>query len=47
MTDFLHSIRLAIAQPFWVQILALVFVALSPLVVKKWRRKMTWHKADE
>jgi hypothetical protein len=47
MTDFLHSIHEAIALPLWAQIVALVFVALSPLVVIKWRKGATWHKADE
>jgi hypothetical protein len=31
-----------IALPLWAMVLAVVFVALSPLVVKKWRGPH-WH----
>jgi hypothetical protein len=37
----------AISLPRRARILALAFVALSPLVVKKWRKNTAWHKADE
>jgi hypothetical protein len=48
MTDLLHSIREAIALPLWAQLLALVFVALSPLVIKKWRKGgANWHKSEK
>lgn len=31
----------------WDEILALVIVALSPMVVVKWRRGSTWHGSDK
>jgi hypothetical protein len=31
----------------WDEILALVIVALSPMVVLKWRRGSTWHRSDK
>jgi hypothetical protein len=31
----------------WYEILALVLVALSPMVVLKWRRGSTWHRSDK
>lgn len=45
MTEFLHAAREAIELPLWTEILALAFVALSPLVVVKWRRGKTWHRS--
>jgi hypothetical protein len=36
MTELLDSIREATTLPLWADLLALVFVALSPLVIKKW-----------
>jgi hypothetical protein len=47
MSDLLYSIHEAIALPTWAEVLALVFVALSPLVVTKWRKGTAWHKADK
>jgi hypothetical protein len=46
VTDFLHAAREAVELPLWAEILALVFVGLSPLVVVKWRRGKTWHRSD-
>jgi hypothetical protein len=46
VTDFLHAVREAIELPLWAEILALAFVALSPLVVVGWRRGKTWHRSD-
>ena len=47
VSDVLHSIREAISLPLWAQLLALVFVAVSPLVVLKWRGKSgNWYKSD-
>lgn len=46
MNDFLHAAREAMELPLWAEILALAFVALSPLVVVKWRRGKTWHRPD-
>jgi hypothetical protein len=31
----------------WDAVLALVVVALSPVVVLKWRRGSTWHRSDK
>jgi hypothetical protein len=36
MTELLDAIREATTLPLWADLLALVFVALSPLVIKKW-----------
>jgi hypothetical protein len=47
VTDLLHSIHEAIALPLWAEILALAVVALSPLVVAKWRRGSTWHRSGK
>jgi hypothetical protein len=46
VTDFLHAAREAIELPWWAEILALAFIALSPLVVVKWRRGKTWYRSD-
>jgi hypothetical protein len=46
VTDFLHAIRSSIELPLWAEILALAFVAVSPLVVVKWRKAKTWHRSD-
>jgi hypothetical protein len=46
VNDFLHAAREALDLPLWAEILALVFVAISPLVVVKWRRGKTWHRSD-
>jgi hypothetical protein len=46
VTDFLHAVREATELPLWAEILALAFIALSPLVVVKWRRGKTWHRSD-
>ena len=47
MSEVLHSIRDAISLPFWAQLLALAFVALSPFVILKWRGKSgNWLKSD-
>jgi hypothetical protein len=47
MTDWLHNIHEAIALPLWAEVMALVVVALSPMVVLKWRRGSTWHRSDK
>jgi hypothetical protein len=31
----------------WEEILALAIVALSPMVVLKWRRGSAWHRSDK
>jgi hypothetical protein len=46
VTDFLHAFHEAIELPLWAEILALALIALSPLVVVKWRRGKTWHRSD-
>jgi hypothetical protein len=47
MADLLHNFRDAIALPLWVEIMALALVALSPMVVLKWRRGSNWHRSDK
>jgi len=47
MVDLLHNIHEAIALPLWAKVLALAFVALSPIVVIRWRRGSTWHRSDK
>lgn len=47
MIDMLHNVREALALPLWAEILALALVALSPLVVIKWRRRSDWHRSGE
>jgi hypothetical protein len=37
MADTLHSIRTALDMPIWLQALLLIFVALSPWVIKRMR----------
>jgi hypothetical protein len=46
VTDFLHAAREAVELPLWAEILALAFIALSPLVVVKWRWRKIWHGSD-
>jgi hypothetical protein len=46
VTNFLHAAREALELPVWAEILALLFIALSPLVVVKWRRGKSWHRSD-
>jgi hypothetical protein len=46
MTDFLHAVRSSIELPLWADIVALALVAVSPLVVIKWRKAKTWHRSD-
>jgi hypothetical protein len=47
MVDLLHNIHEAIALPLWVKIMALALVALSPMVVVRWRRGSSWHGSDK
>ena len=47
MIDLLHNVRQALALPLWAEILALAIVALSPLVVVKWRRGSDWHRSGK
>ena len=47
MVDLLHNIHEAIALPLWVEIMALALVALSPMVVVRWRMGSTWHRSDK
>jgi len=47
MANLLHNIHEAIALPLWVEIVALALVALSPIVVVRWRRGSTWHRSDK
>jgi hypothetical protein len=47
MVDLLHNIHEAIALPLWAEALAFVLIALSPMVVVRWRRGSTWHRSDK
>jgi hypothetical protein len=47
MADLLHNIREAMDLPLWVKIMALALVALSPMVVVRWRRGSTSHRSDK
>ena len=47
MVDLLHNIHEASALPLWVEIMALALVALSPMVVVRWRMGSTWHRSDK
>jgi hypothetical protein len=44
MTETLLSIHDTIGLPWWGVLIAALFVALSPLVIKKWRRSADWHR---
>ena len=47
MIDLLHNVQEALALPLWAELLALAIVALSPLVVLKWRRGSDWHRSGK
>jgi hypothetical protein len=47
MTDFLHTLREAIALPTGVKFLALLFIGFSPLVIIKWRKGARWYRSDK
>jgi hypothetical protein len=38
MTELLDRIREVTTMPLWADLLVLVFVGLSPLVIKKWSK---------
>jgi hypothetical protein len=45
--DLLHNVHQVLDLPLWAKILALAVVALSPLVVAKWRRGSGWHRSGK